>query len=135
MKKDSKYFSISTQEKTYLADICIMKGCNVKNIIFSFFLSMVWLLHTQNFMFTKPALHVFCKKLHKYLTKLIKPNIHSKVLRVLQHLIFFSIFRSKLNMELCFTFLNFRFFYFHCLTHSAMLNMTVGLFSLVHVIK
>ena len=25
----------------------------------TFFLSMVWLLYTQNFMFTRPALHVF----------------------------------------------------------------------------
>ena len=93
----------------------------------TFFLSMVWLLHTQNFMFTRPALHVFCKKTSQIFDKIDQTKYSFKSIESFAS---FkkrtSIFRSKLNMKLCFTFLNFWFFYFHCLTHSAMTHWLTG---------
>ena len=67
-KDSSKYLWISRWEKN-IWEIFALRRAGRRNFLYtSVFLSMTWLLNTPNFRLLRPALHVFCKYVYKYLT-------------------------------------------------------------------
>ena len=80
-KNLAKYPFCDKDDNKYLENICSKKGCSWKNAILNFY---SWHYLTA-FTFQTP-LHLFCKNFHKYLTKCMKPIIHSKNWIHLHHL-------------------------------------------------
>ena len=105
----------------YLADICTMKSCNVKNFIFSFFSqhgliaphTKFHVYQTSSSCFLQITSQIFEKNDQ---TKYSFKNIDSFASFKKR----MSLFPSKLSIKLCFTFVNFWSFYFNCLSHSAL---------------
>ena len=118
-EEDSKYFSMMKCVKKYLADICTMKGCNVKNFIFYFFSQHGLIAPHTKFHVYQTSPSCFLRITSQILDKIDQTKYSLKSIDSFAPFKKrMSIFRSKLKIKWCFTFLNFWSFYFHCLSHS-----------------
>ena len=60
LKSDSKYFGWLKQVKNIWQIFAPWRAALIKMLFSTFLLGTIWLLHTPNFMFIRPPLHVFC---------------------------------------------------------------------------
>ena len=120
-EKDSKYFSMTKSVKKYLADICTIKSCTVKNLIFSFFSQHGLIAPHTKFRVYQTSSSCFLRITSQIFDKIDQTKYSFKNIDSFASFKKrMSLFRLKLNIKLCFTFVNFWSFYFHCLSHSAL---------------
>ena len=129
MKKDSKYFSMMKYVNKYLADICTMNSCTVKIFIFSFFSQHGLIAPHTKFHVSQTSYSCFLQITSQIFEKIDQTKYSFKNIDSFASFKKrMSLFPSKLNIKLCFTFVNFWSFYFHCLSPSAWGNPILDAF-------